>query len=156
MHRERGIFNPAGKVFAVRFFRSMRSCRISTIPPTVNHTAVIAAVTPGTMTDAIRKYVPHHSIGHGGMRFHSATKTNCSKTVLPPLFITQNRTSEPPRQGFRKFFTIFSRSVRQTGENHGGARGVKRNAFEEKSGALSAIRTRDLLLRREPLYPTKL
>ena len=54
------------------------------------------------------------------------------------------------------FFTIFSRSVRQTGENHGGARGVKRNGFEVKNGALSAIRTRDLLLRREPLYPSEL
>ena len=55
-----------------------------------------------------------------------------------------------------KFSVIFPEFVFRTGANHGVAGSARKCVFEVKNGAPGANRTRDLLLRRESLYPTEL
>ena len=51
---------------------------------------------------------------------------------------------------------IFPKFVFRTGANQGEAGSVRKCDFEVKIGTPGAIRTRDLLLRRQTLYPTEL
>ena len=55
-----------------------------------------------------------------------------------------------------KFSVIFPEFVFRTGADQGVAGRIRKCGFEVKNGTPGAIRTRDLLLRRQTLYPTEL